>query len=242
MSNEDLDPATPPSDPATQGTTPRTAATLNSTVLFATLQASVAKIVKLGQDTNRLATFVTELDGFEKSLLTLPRPPSADEDSCKSPDPLVAPFCATLDLATATATYAFETGETSAAGDYIAAVDAWDLAVVTYQSALQTANAALRVAVKTAEDAYKSKFNQDSLSRNLILYYSMKADIDTALVHYQSASAAAGKALAAAAGALIAAFAAYATTAAHLESVRLDAVASAQKAFWQSVENARDQI
>lgn len=210
-------------------------------IVLSTLQEAVKGIASLAQDNKKAKSITKELDELESSFLPT-APPVPSEDKCKSPDPTIAPFCATLNLALATAQNAFTNAEAAAANELSSSAGAWELAIVQYHASLQTARAALQTAVNTAVETFKQKQNPDSQSRNLFLFYTMESEVDAALVSYKASAATAAAALAGAAGNLLESFTTYATTTASLEAVRLGAVSTAQETFWQSVEGARDQV
>jgi hypothetical protein len=210
-------------------------------VVLATLTQAVSGVVAIAADKDKAKKLSKELAHYLASQLP-PPPPQPGEDTSTPLDPVIAPAAGVLKVGLATAKNAFHTAEGTAAAELNAAVLVWDLAVVQYQSAQATALAALSQAVTAAKDTYTQKFNKDSQSRNLFLYFTMEAEVDAAAVTYESAMATAAAALAAAAGTLMEAFTTYMTGTASLEAVRLNAVATANETFWQSVESIRDSV
>jgi hypothetical protein len=181
--------------------------------------------------------------GLEKYLSTLvPKPSRAEPDICLTPSPKVAPFCATRDLAYQTAELTFETSKEQATGVFRTATGAWRIARSTYALTVAQAQAVLNQQVVAAVTAYDNAINDDSRSREWYLYYTMKLAIAQALQTYQGSVAAAADTLAGDLGTLIAASQTYVDGIAAAQSQRFVDDATADQAFWQSVENVLDAV
>lgn len=206
------------------------------------LQEAVKPVVDLNEDSDRSEQFSKALESFIDDLMPPNPTPVPDNDKCKNPDFVTKPFCAQLKQSEAQADSAFGIAENSAASTLYGSVNAWTLAVSTYETGLDTASAALQAAVQQAIDAYNASMKQqpDSASRSLSLWYTLKIAVVSAVQQYISSVASASATLAGAAGAAITEYATYASGITSAEATRANALSAATQAYWQSVETGRD--
>jgi hypothetical protein len=184
-------------------------------------------------------TMLTELESLVKG-----DDPKDTDDPCKTPkdkqNPQIPAFCTARTQALHQADFNYE----GSVDDGLAALDAakrtWKRALDQYDFSITTAQIALDQAVTAAIAAYDAKFNQDSGSRMNFLYFTEKQAIAAALLAFESSAASAGTSLASATGTLITAYQTYLTTVQAAAAQQLDDKATAQQAFWQSVEGVLD--
>lgn len=210
--------------------------------VLSTLQESVKAVLELNDNPDRSKAFSAALTALVDSFMPDKPAPKPDDDKCKSPDPVTKPLCSALKLAEAKAGSDFGTAQNAAAGNLYTAVNGWNLAVSTYDSALESAQAVLEAAVTTAIDAYNAALKQkpDAPSRALYLWYTLKEAVVTAVQSYESSVASAASALVSEAGTALSGYSGYAAAIGTAEGVRANALAAAHQAFWQAVETGRD--
>jgi hypothetical protein len=211
-------------------------------IVLGNLKKSVQFVVDLDKDPNKTAPITRGFSAFIDNLLAAnPKPHTAD-DKCTDPDSVTAPLCAQLAFSTATANNIFYTAESGAANDLHVAVGTWNLALSAYQFATTNAMATLNTAVEAALAAYthSTKSKPDSVSRSLVLWYTLQAAVLAASVAYESSLASAGSTLAAAAGTLLAAYTTYVAAVSSAEATQMSSINEADETFWQGVETGRD--
>lgn len=211
-------------------------------IVLGNLQKSVQFVVDLDKDQNKAAPITKGFSAFiDKLLAANPKPQTAD-DNCSNPDSVTAPLCAQLAYSTATANNIFYTAESGAANDLHIAVGSWNLALSTYQFATTNATATLNTAVEVAQAAYaqSTKSKPDSISRSLVLWYTLQAAVLSASVAYESSLASASSTLAGAAGTLLSAYTTYVAAVSSAEATQMSSINEADQTFWQGVETGRD--
>ncbi len=139
----------------------------------------------------------------------------------------------TLDLASS------KTGEETRSA-LAAAISAWKTALLTYQSQVDSAQLDLELADSDAKAAFEKSFNEDSKARIENLTATMKLAGVTARQTYEAAVEAAANTLSSAAATLIAAYSAFVTATINAPLTAMNSEATAEQAFWQSVETKRD--
>jgi hypothetical protein len=182
----------------------------------------------------------SDLDGFVTSLGLPDAPPGNAEDKCTNPRPAVAAPCNQRELDFRKADTRHKKALKSAESAFDDEVSNWEQAVSQYEFAIRNADAELQSTVKDAKDTYDKKSNQDSETRALNLYYTMKEAVATAIQAYQTKAAAAAATLAGEAGTLAAARATYVAAVNAAEAQRLADEALADQTFWQTVEGIRE--
>lgn len=170
--------------------------------------------------------------------------PKPTDDPCKTPkdkqNPQIPAFCFTRTQAEAQAEFNYQGSVEDASAALDAAKRTWTRARDQYDFSVRTAQIALDQAVTAAIAAYDQKFNQDSGSRMNYLYFTEKQAVAAALLAFESSAQSAGTTFASATGTLLTSYQTYLTTIQAAAAQRLDDQATAQQAFWQSVEGVLD--
>ena len=183
----------------------------------------------------------TDLETFLRRLI--PPPPPADPDvDCDNPDPGIRGFCNQLKLSNQQAKLTYDGSKDAATAALRSALSAWSLALSEYEFAMSNADATLRQAVSDATATYNQKQNKDSKSRSQYLYFTLKQATAAAIQAYEASATGAGATLAGAAGALLSAYQVYIDAINAAQSQRMNDEATADQAFWQSVEGVLDVV
>lgn len=165
---------------------------------------------------------------------------STPDNICSNPSPKIAPFCYQLTLSRQEADVAYEGSAEAASTTLRTALGAHRMALANYNFAVSQAELTLQQAVAAAIAAYNAAINDDSNSREWYLFFTMELAIATAVQTYEASVAAAADTLATAAGTLIGANQTYADNISAAVSQWVVAYATADQAFWLSVEGALD--
>lgn len=153
----------------------------------------------------------------------------------------IAACCAQFTLDQEKAHFAHSTALSAAYAAFEAELMNWNQACAQYKFATSTAKSALLKAAGDARTAFIAKDNADSSACRIHYFFAtLQEAVAAAIQVYEAALAGAATTLAAEAGNVFAAYAAYAGAANNAAAARLVSDATAEQAFWQGIEQARD--
>lgn len=193
-----------------------------------------------------LTAAIEAVNASVEGMLTatpIPAPPtgtSAQTLCAAPPDEVIAMACAQRVLDTATATDTYNTTVMTSQTGLVTAQGTWAVALRAYELAMTQAEITYKDAVTSAVNAFLSKQNPDSNSRNFKLYSQMQEQIATAAIAYEGSVSTAASSLGTAAGSLVSAWVTALAQTGTGYAQRASDVASAQIKFWTTVENDLD--
>jgi hypothetical protein len=205
------------------------------------LTKAVSDVIEF--DPHKLATQINEdLKVYlERLTPNAPSPydptPAAKDNQAKS---ALRAAKLTLDTAKIASEQAYDVAVTQAQATYSQARDGWSAALRVYSAALTSAKLTFTSAVINEVESYEDKSNQDSKSRDQMLYQLLMQQAGTSLQSSTAAGQSAATTLAAAAGVVIEAFATYVTTVEGAVVTKITTDAGNLQTYWSAVETTLD--
>lgn len=182
------------------------------------------------------------LGDLQKALASLAKsPPRAIPDKDLT-DPAVVPAYHDYKLAYATADNRYHNARSAAAAQLDSDLSTWTQAQSQHEHAMGAAQVAMTAAVKAATDDYDLKYNRDSHSRRLNLFFKKQEAVAAALQQYETDANLAAGTLATAAGTLLGAYATFVGSLGTASGNLLADRATADQEYWQAVELIIDAV
>ncbi len=203
-----------------------------------TLVTAVSAMVGVDTDgyTSDVTTHVTSAIGLMNPNVTVEDPST----TCESDSSDISTACTTYTTSETDNDHTQTKAQDATTTTFTTAIATWNSALATYDSAVSAAHIDCHYTVRTAQNEYQQKINDDSHSRSEFLAATLKTKTATALQTYETAVATATSTLASAAATLINAYATYADTTISNQLTRSVSDATAEQTFWQTVETTLD--